>query len=621
MRRRFDPERLGTFAALTGLLYAVSIPAGFGATSKALLSAELTVLGSLLVLLGALRRGAGIAWGSLAWLGLAGLLLLRFTGFVTFESEARTTLLAVSFVAGATLGRNAPTRRLLLANFLTMAIVLALFGIAQSLYLQDSARASARLAAPGLFEAADFAAFASSNRARSVFGQANGFAGFLLLVLPFAASAAIPRGPVVGRALVFAVVLVGAFVVAGSIGAAIALLGVVAAGCAFEARRSALARTAAWCFGGLFVAGVAMVTALIAGWRPGQVAGVDPRSFLHRLDYWSQALALWRTAPVFGVGLGNYPDFVEPGAAGRESSLYAHQGYLAMLAEGGIVGLALLLGCLALAIRWVMRAPTAARSDVAVGPRRLLDLAPVILAIGLDFGRVGFLILDTWTFAGLAANTALTVAVAWAAWRYVADPIAACLDAEPTRLHRSVALALLGIFLHALVDFDLEIPGVIAALALVAALRPFTSTATSRGVPTLAPLIVTILVLLGVGRWALLPQAGGMRDAARFFPPLHAPPKDLDAGRRLEDLEKDVVTEPIDVALIAMWSRALLESDFVRPSRRLRDFFRDRPQLKAAPLLRRRAAIIEELFSEVSGDEPPTTEKIARARAALRDGR
>jgi O-antigen ligase len=55
-----------------------------------------------------------------------------------------------------------------------------------------------------------------------------------------------------------------------------------------------------------------------------------------RIKNWEQALKITRDYPLTGVGLGNYAALINPGAGGR-SSIYAHNSYLDIAAETGVV--------------------------------------------------------------------------------------------------------------------------------------------------------------------------------------------------------------------------------------------------------------------------------------------
>jgi O-antigen ligase len=85
------------------------------------------------------------------------------------------------------------------------------------------------------------------------------------------------------------------------------------------------------------------------------------RGTLHsRTVIWKAGLRAWRSRPVTGAGAGAYPDVVRPliGVPGRPGHEYvAHNVFLSVLVETGIVGLALFglaLALLALFV-WALR--------------------------------------------------------------------------------------------------------------------------------------------------------------------------------------------------------------------------------------------------------------------------
>lgn len=148
---------------------------------------------------------------------------------------------------------------------------------------------------------------------------------------------------------------------AGVVSLTLAATGVLALAChpGSTARR-------AW----LFVAAAALLAACLAaviviagpgstGWEHDWL--VNPhRSSQHRGLAWSYALDAWQAHPWLGIGLGNYR-WSQP-AGGETVYLYAHNDYLQVAAETGLLGvLALVAGGLLLAIviarRWAQLPP------------------------------------------------------------------------------------------------------------------------------------------------------------------------------------------------------------------------------------------------------------------------
>lgn len=69
---------------------------------------------------------------------------------------------------------------------------------------------------------------------------------------------------------------------------------------------------------------------------------------------YAATLALWRDFPLLGVGLGNFQEVFpryQPPAAGQDFYDYTHNDYLQLLAETGLIGFLLLVGCIAGVLR------------------------------------------------------------------------------------------------------------------------------------------------------------------------------------------------------------------------------------------------------------------------------
>lgn len=75
-------------------------------------------------------------------------------------------------------------------------------------------------------------------------------------------------------------------------------------------------------------------------------------SSLDRLALWQTAWETWWTHPWFGLGLGNYAEWIYPGV-GATLPYYAHNLYLDMAVETGIVGLSFFLASVGVALWYV----------------------------------------------------------------------------------------------------------------------------------------------------------------------------------------------------------------------------------------------------------------------------
>ncbi len=71
-----------------------------------------------------------------------------------------------------------------------------------------------------------------------------------------------------------------------------------------------------------------------------------------RLLLWQTAWDTWLTHPLFGVGLGNYAEWIHPGV-GATLPYYAHNLYLDVIVEIGVVGLIFFLGLIGYAVQRV----------------------------------------------------------------------------------------------------------------------------------------------------------------------------------------------------------------------------------------------------------------------------
>jgi hypothetical protein len=152
-------------------------------------------------------------------------------------------------------------------------------------------------------------------------------------------------------------------------------------------------------YGGLAVGGVLAVPLLLLGGRSGEEAS---SSTLERIDCWAEALSMWRSHPLTGVGLGHFTDY---------HYMTAHNSYLLTLAELGFPGMLLFTGILYLSakipIEILRRFPRPRRGqpeDEAVVARRwaMTYLAAFAgLAVGIFFLSFSYHYV-LWIYLGLA---------------------------------------------------------------------------------------------------------------------------------------------------------------------------------------------------------------------------
>lgn len=101
--------------------------------------------------------------------------------------------------------------------------------------------------------------------------------------------------------------------------------------------------------------------------RAGQVTSTDDVNVMERLVYFERAKDDFLASPLIGIGFGRYNDeylsftgvrnLVYVATAGEvvNESTHAHNSYLHFLAEGGILGFALMMGIWVSAYRWAKR--------------------------------------------------------------------------------------------------------------------------------------------------------------------------------------------------------------------------------------------------------------------------
>ena len=85
-----------------------------------------------------------------------------------------------------------------------------------------------------------------------------------------------------------------------------------------------------------------------------------------RYDYWRVAVEAFRDRPVLGLGAGNYGRHYDAERRFSKASRYTHDIWLRTLSEGGLVGILLLLGFLAVAFGGLLSVRRRGRGDAAV---------------------------------------------------------------------------------------------------------------------------------------------------------------------------------------------------------------------------------------------------------------
>jgi len=404
-----------------------------------------------------------------------------------------TYALLVPLCASLFAGRRALLLRLLLASL----AALSLYAVLQRFWiLPEIDRMS------GAQQPEEIRTRLRSGEIWATFFYPNSFAGFLVLLVPLAAGAAVDAKGAT-RAACGAIAALGALCLAftGSLGAWIAAAGGAVLFAALLSRRRAVLVAVA-------AAGVVAAVVLV------------PRVLRHhsmeiRATYWSAAAKIAAERPVLGVGLNNFREHYYLHRDARQyETAQVHNDYLQILVELGALGLLAFLAFLAMTVRASMRADEPPGASDGVGP----------MAAGVAVAVVGAAALHG-VFADVAWG--LVVPMVLAAWVVTF----AKLHASPGPAARFGLLAGLASFcVHSMVDFNLYDYGAGAALFLAAALlapgRPV-----ELGRPS-APAAAAACALVALGALAIAPDrtldadhraAQGDIDGAIALRPQHAP--------------------------------------------------------------------------------------------------
>jgi putative inorganic carbon (hco3(-)) transporter len=386
------------------LVYLADVPG----VSDAMHSASLLVAFAGLGAVAARRSAAAAALGRHARLLGAFLLLVvwlivslawaQHPGAAGKEAIAWLTSLVVVAALLAT-ARSARDVKLILAFFVVAVTVSVGFGLVAN--------------ALGGYSGADQTLTQESGRLRGGIGDPNYLAIGIVGALPLAIGVAGTAESARLRALLWLtlpLLVAGLAATAsrgGILGAAVGF--VVALALAGRARRRVLALTV-------------VLVAVLAVWFASSptawehvISRHDPTS--GRASLTTVALRVYADHPVLGTGLSNYPiqapDYVDrPGALQdvnfiAERHLEVHDAYLQVLVEGGIVGLALMLGviCGCLSAGWRAR-----RRFERLGDRRMAGLATAVLVAAASMLTASLFVpdsADVQVWLVLAAGPAL----------------------------------------------------------------------------------------------------------------------------------------------------------------------------------------------------------------------
>jgi hypothetical protein len=183
-----------------------------------------------------------------------------------------------------------------------------------------------------------------------------------------------------------------------------------------------------------------------------------------RAAYWRATGPIIGSAPLLGVGLDNWQEhYFRTKPDVQQETKKAHNDYLQVLSETGIVGLLAIAGILVLGLRKALTATSALDPDPAPPSRGF-----VAILVG---SLVLFGILQATDIIG--HSLVIVLAAAWTGALFLLGRAPEPADSTWTRI--GLAGGLVGFLVHMVVDFQIYEFGVaaalIAALALVAMLR------------------------------------------------------------------------------------------------------------------------------------------------------
>jgi O-antigen ligase len=449
-------DRIALFLTLLGFLLREWIP---GSTAGAGLNLFIPLLFWIALTLwfagratgsGGDYRFTGFEFAFLAFAGVALLSVLRASYKLAALDSALTWLsLALFFVLCIQLLGRAFLLSILLATLFTVSVYAAiqffvLFPLLPASAAGDSIEMVRRIRTNEVF-----ASFIGPNQ----------LAGFLVLLLPPLAGSMIDTREYWRRGAALALGLVALFLT-GSLGGEVALVcgAATLAGLALTRTRGRALAV------GIGAGAVAVAVALLL-WSPLLSAvGRHSHSMHVRAVYWRATGPMIASAPLLGVGFNNWEEhYFATKSDVQQETKKAHNDYLQVLSELGIVGLLSLAGILILGLRKALAREAAPEA----GPPPPSPALPAVL--------IALLVLLGCLQAADVVGTTLSILLggSWLAFWWMLRR-----DAEPADLtwtRMGAAGGLVALLVHMVVDFQLYENGVstalVAALALIALLR------------------------------------------------------------------------------------------------------------------------------------------------------
>jgi O-antigen ligase len=566
------------FLAIVQFLYRVSVSSYSAtlSTSVAPASHASNFLAAALILIAAtiwlLRRflSGGLVLrltGIEAWMGA--FLMLSIVAMMSAEYK----LVAIEYVVSwgglavffaLALSAFGPERaRLLLRLMVAFGAVAVAYGLAQHFYLLDQVR--------GMPEA-DALRRTEAGRVRlgeglqifSTFIYPNAFAGFLVIYLGLAfgllwdswrsgrrgADLFSPATMVAGAAACLALTQSkGGWVAAGAAAALFAWL--------------ALRRR------------IVLVAAVVLALAGGALLS-QSHSMRVRLDYWKAAASVFASRPLTGVGLLNYQDhFAAHKRDSAEETKMAHNDYLQVLAEMGLLGLLALLGL----VWWIGKRVRVPREEASASPPPSARDSPWLLG-GAWLAGLGL----AFAIDGAFAELALAALLAVGGLMYLLLRSERDVEVAGPGVRMGLAAGLAGLALHMAVDFDLyehnlvefALAGVAAAVLLRGTWRELSLGKSFAGVG--AAFFVASTAILVLRPYGALSRVEGLQRRARVEL------REYDRTQSVERLREAIGLLESGLA-IHQWDAEVF-ADLGRLHRRLADQTRPADLAKAGAALR-----------------------------------
>ena len=336
----------------------------------------------------------------------------------------------------------------LLAVLLSTLFTLSIYALVQYFVLFRLLEEEARVT-----ESIEFARRIRSNEVFATLGGPNQFAGFLALLLPVVAGSLIDTREFRLRGAMLAAGL-AAIALTGSTGGFVALAGGAATMAALGATR-ARGRTLVVAIGG----GAAAIAIALLLWSP-LLSWMDRNHSMHvRAVYWRATGKIVASAPILGVGLDNWQEhYFHAKSEVQQESTRAHNDYLQILAELGIVGLLAFVALLAFGLRKAATRESAPESDSDPPSAWLVaGVVSVIMLLGLALAG-----------DGVGRAIAIVLGALWLGSWLLLRRMTPTTDLQWTRL--GAAGGFVALLIHMFVDFQIYQFGVAAALVAVLAL-------------------------------------------------------------------------------------------------------------------------------------------------------